>query len=139
MKSKLSAREYAVKVCSLSQQTKKTLAEKLKKKYPYDDVDAIITAMEDLGYIDEKSYAQAFIRDSYKIKKHGKKRIAAELSLKGVKSKLIEEALTSAEVDETQIIKDVISKKENLEKEKLTAFLLRRGFSYDDIRRCMNE
>ncbi len=142
MKRKLSARETAAKLCSLSYQTRKTLSEKLYKKgFSKDEVESSVEAMCSLGYIDEENYAKSFINDSYKIKKHGKIRIRTELKLKGIEEDIIERAIENADADEFMILKNEFEKRFKYEedKNKIIRFFVTRGFNLSDIRRCMDE
>lgn len=142
MKRKLSAREEAAKICSLSFQTRKTLFEKLYKKgYLREDIESSVEAMYSLGYIDEENYAKSFVNDSYKIKKHGKIRIEAELKMKGIDEGLIEKAIDEADIDEFIILKGEYEKRFSgkEDKNKVMRYFTARGFSLSDIRRCMDE
>lgn len=142
MKKKLTAREYAVKTCSLSAQTKKTLSLRLKKKgYSDTDIGLAVEAMEENGYINEKEYAEAFVSDSYRLKKHGAKRIVNELILRGIKSESAYKAVEKYGADECEIIRSVMQKRfdETDDSNKIFRFFLSRGFEADDIRKCINE
>lgn len=142
MKRKLSARESAAKICSLSHQTRKTLFEKLYKKgYAREDVENAVKAMYSLGYIDEENYAKSFVNDSYKIKKHGIVRIEAELKMKGIEEDIIRKAIDDASFDEFEILKGEYEKRFSgkEDKNKVMRYFLARGFSLSDIRRCMDE
>ncbi len=142
MKRKLSAREAAAKICSLSHQTRKTLSEKLYKKgYARDELENAVEAMYSLRYIDEENYAKSFVNDSYKIKKHGKIRIMAELKLKGIQEDVIESAIENAGADEFEILKTEYEKRFSgkEDKNKILRYFVSRGFNLSDIRRCMDE
>ena len=142
IKRRLSARETAAKLCSLGRHTKKTLREKLyTKKFPASEIEAAVIAMEEIGYIDEKEYARAYVSDSYRIKKHGKIRILSELKMRGISEEMAEKAVSSFDADECAIIKEMIGKrfKDREEKEKIYRYFVTRGFSLSDVRSCMNE
>lgn len=142
MKRKLSAREQAAKLCSLKKQTRKILTEKLRaKKYPYSEIEEAVSAMVEIGYIDEEEYAKCFVSDSYRIKKHGRKRILSELKMKGVEVSVAEKAIDDFDADEKEIIKTEMEKRfpEKSEKEKIMRYFISRGFSLSDLRSCMDE
>ena len=142
MKRKLSAREQAAKLCSLKKQTRKILTEKLRaKKYPYSEIEEAVSAMVEIGYIDEEEYAKCFVSDSYRIKKHGRKRILSELKMKGVEVSVAEKAIDDFDADEKEIIKTEMEKRfpEKSEKEKIMRYFISRGFSLSDLRSCMEE
>ena len=142
MKRKLSAREQAAKLCSLKKQTRKILTEKLRaKKYPYSEIEEAVSAMVEIGYIDEEEYAKCFVSDSYRIKKHGRKRILSELKTKGVESSVAEKAIDDFDADEKEIIKTEMEKRfpEKSEKEKIMRYFISRGFSLSDLRSFVDE
>ncbi len=141
IKQKLTAREAAAKICSLSYQTRKTLYDKLyKKRYPKEEIEKAVEAMYYLSYIDEESYAKSYVSDSYKIKKHGKIRIIAELKQKGIAEDMAEKAIENADTDEKAILKAEYEKRFSKEddKIKIMRYFASRGFGMDDIRGCID-
>lgn len=142
MKRKLSARECAVRSCSLSKQTRRTLERRLRAKgFGKEEVSASVLAMEENGYIDENEYARAFVSDSYRIKKHGKRRIINELVLRGISREKAERAIRAYGADECEIIRSVMEKRfsDEDDRNKIIRFFAARGFDFDDIRRCIDE
>ena len=97
--------------------------------------------MEEIGYIDEDEYARAFVRDSYKIKKHGRIRIINELVLRGISREKAEKTVRNYGADECEIIRETIEKRfdKNIDKAKIFKYFYSRGFEADDIRRCIDE
>lgn len=139
---KLSARESAVRRCCLSKQTRKTLEIKLRAKgFSEEEIASSVEAMAENGYIDEDEYARAFVRDSYRIKKHGRIRIINELVLRGISRRKAEEAVNEYDADECGIIREVIEKRfdKDADKAKIFKYFYSRGFEADDIRRCIDE
>ena len=142
IKRKLTARETAAKLCSLGKHTRKTLRDKLyAKKFPSGEIEEAVSAMVDLGYIDEEEYARCFVSDSYKIKKHGRIRILTELKMRGIDEDAAFMAIDSFDADEKGIIKAELQKrfKDKEEKEKILRYFVSRGFSVSDVRSCMDE
>ena len=142
IKRKLTARETAAKLCSLGKHTRKTLRDKLyAKKFPSGEIEEAVSAMVDLGYIDEEEYARCFVSDSYKIKKHGRIRILTELKMRGIDDDVAFMAIDSFDADEKEIIKAELQKrfKDKEEKEKILRYFVSRGFSASDVRSCMDE
>ena len=142
IKRKLTARETAAKLCSLGKLTRKTLTDKLyAKKFPSGEIEEAVSAMIDLGYIDEEEYARCFVSDSYRIKKHGRIRILTELKMRGIDGTTAEKAIENYGADEKEMIKAEMEKRfsENNEKEKILRYFVSRGFSLSDVRSCMDE
>ena len=66
-----------------------------------------------------------------------------ELQQKRISSDTISKVLAEDETDERQVVRDVIAKKRTQTRyqddQKLIAYLLRQGFSYDDIRSALSQ
>ena len=142
IKRKLTARETAAKLCSLGRHTRKTLKDKLyAKKFPLCEIEEAVSAMVEIGYIDEEEYARCFVSDSYRIKKHGRIRILTELKMKGIESDVAEKAIDDFNADEKEIIKSEMEKRfpEKSEKEKILRYFVSRGFSLSDLRSFVDE
>lgn len=142
IKRKLTARETAAKLCSLGRHTRKTLKDKLyAKKFPLCEIEEAVSAMVEIGYIDEEEYARCFVSDSYRIKKHGRIRILTELKMKGIESDVAEKAIDDFNADEKEIIKSEMEKRfpEKSEKEKILRYFVSRGFSLSDVRSFVDE
>lgn len=125
--------------------TEAQLREKLtRNEYPADIVEAAISYVKSFGYINDYEYARSFI-ESRKERK-SRREIYMQLVGKGVSRELIDEAFEEGyeREDSTEAIRRLLEKKhydrENTtpeEKKKIMAYLVRKGFGYDDIRRTM--
>ena len=121
------------------------LREKLtRNEYPADIVETAISYVKSFGYINDYEYARSFI-ESRKERK-SRREIYMQLAGKGVSRELIDEAFEESyeREDSTEAIRRLLEKKhydrENTtpeEKKKIMAYLVRKGFGYDDIRRTM--
>ncbi len=120
---------------------------KLKKK-SYDEK-LIKTVLEDLkskGFIDDRNFASHFVEEKLNKRRWGKNKIKSALFSKGINSKIIEESLSNLNEDNSDInlAMELATKKlEQLKKrnveeiklrQKLTTFLVSRGFDYDTCR-----
>lgn len=125
--------------------TEAQLREKLtRNEYSADIVEAAISYVKSFGYINDYEYARSFI-ESRKERK-SRREIYMQLVGKGVSRELIDEAFEESyeREDSTEAIRRLLEKKhydwENTtpeEKKKIMAYLVRKGFGYDDIRRTM--
>ena len=104
------------------------------------ECDEVICELEDIGYIDDLSFAKAYARDAFEYKKHGKKRIEADLRKKGVSSAVIADALGDMDFDSAENIEELIDSRfknadfsDYKEKNKIIRFLAYRGYSMGDI------
>ena len=142
IKRKLTAREAAARLCTLKWYTRRMLEAKLcGQGFRYGEIKEAVSAMVEIGYIDEEDYARRFVSDSYRIKKHGRRRILIELRMKGIERDVAEKAIDDFNADEKEMIKAEMEKRfsENNEKEKILRYFVSRGFSLSDVRSCMDE
>ena len=115
--------------------------------YPEDVAEKAIEYVRSFGYIDDVRYASDYIR-YHSSQGRGKNRIRMELRGKCISDESFDKAWNGLE--ETGLISDteeqiarLLEKKhfspdmERCDKEKIAAFILRRGFSAEDIFRCM--
>ena len=112
--------------------------------YPEEVVDDAMAYVSSFGYVNDLEYARSFILG----RKHRKSRkeIFASLSEKGVPAEQIEEAMAECyETEDTeQAIRELLRKKKYApetadwkETQKVSAYLARKGFHYEDIRRVI--
>lgn len=130
--------------------TKYQLTVKLRQGlYPEPVIENAIDYAASYGYIDDVRYAQSYIKYAGNAK--SKKQIVYDLQKKGVSKQDIEYAYMQCTeknifVDEMDLIEKFLQKK-NFQKEastleerqKMTAFLYRKGFSWDNIRKAVGE
>lgn len=115
--------------------TKKEIYNKLLQKYwEKNPIVKVIKRLEEAGYIDDKEFAISYV----KTKKCGKKKIIYDLKLKGITSEVIEEVLSFyEEEDELEELSGAWDKLGEKEEQKKIASLMRKGFSYGDIKRVI--
>lgn len=111
-------------------------------------VEDAIEKMEGYGYLDDAAYASAFVRGRSASRGHGPQRLRADLIKKGVSRDAIDRALEELDADALadsarQLAAQrwrALSGEEDLRKrkKKTTDFLLRRGFSFDQVREALD-
>lgn len=126
--------------------TEKQLRDKLKQSGKYTDeiIDKTLEFLKQHHFIDDSEYAKRFI-ETHK-NSYSKKVIKEKLYNKGIKKDIIDEAFENSEIefDENSIIKklllkkcpDFFERKEEMdikEKQKVLSYLVRKGFSYNDV------
>ncbi len=111
------------------------LKTKLIPLFTDDDIEKIIQALIQKGYLDDARFAQNYIENRNLTKGSSIKKISLELAKKGVNSDIVSEVLSSTDRNDQDEIRKIITKKGHKYKDvnKLKAYLLRQGFSYDDI------
>lgn len=133
--------------CSVSEQCLSDIEAKLSKyELPEEEKTRILRHLVEEKYIDDRRYAEAFVRDKYRFNKWGRIKIAQGLRMKGIDSESISTAMDA--IDETEylnILRDLIKAKRKSThgkndyeiNGKLVRFATGRGFEYSAIRQCM--
>jgi len=136
------ARDAALKYLGYRMRTRREMERYLAKKgYTEAAIIDAIGMLERNRYIDDLVFAKQFIESSLRFNKWGMKKIRYELALKGVAPDIIDEAVETADNPAGEIILRLVEKRINCpvaeldaaEKRKLYAYLMNRGFSYDEI------
>lgn len=121
--------------------TEKQLREKLEKTgYPSDVIDEVIEYVKEYHFIDDLQYAKDYIASKSRSK--SKRVVSMELQRKGISKEILEETQDyfSKETQDALLEQLIAKKKIDLETasreelHKLYQHLLRKGFSYEDIR-----
>lgn len=113
------------------------------KGAPEQIVEKLLTEFQALGYIDDQAYLASFIRVQ-RSRKYGPRSIALKLMQKGFSQEEVASSLDQS--DDSETIRQLLETKyrsKNMqdprEKQKVVASLMRRGFSYNQIRKGMDE
>lgn len=104
--------------------------------------DKLLKKLKHLELLDDKKFAQWWVRQRTEFKPRGKKALQYELIQKGIDKKIIDETLEESDVDELSIAKQLINKNEYKWKkyegferrQKASHFLGRKGFSWNVIK-----
>ena len=118
----------------------KELRTKLVRTADENSADKAIEKMLELGYLDDEKYARTLINHLVNTKKMSVSFIKQEMFKRGIDSDIISQCLEEIEIDSVDNIVDLILTKyqNKLSKddgtEKVVAALMRKGFSYSDIK-----
>ncbi len=116
---------------------------KMKRKdYCEKVIDDVIETLYKERYLDDRRYAESYIRSYSRSKSRGL--IVRELEYKGIGGDwlddVLEEVYEDEEIDKNEVIKTLIEKnyrgqdlKDEKVKRRVAAFLMRKGFSFSDI------
>ena len=134
--------------CSTSEQCLSDVEAKLEKyDLTEEEKTRILRHLVEEGYVDDKRYAEAFVRDKYRFNKWGRMKIAQGLRMKGIDNETINTAMEAIDEEEyIAILRELIKAKRkstrgNSEYEingKLVRFATGRGFEFGAIRQCLN-
>lgn len=120
----------------------KELKTKLLRTVDEKSADYAIAKMIDYGYLDDEKYAANLVKYLSETKRMSKNHIKQEMFKRGVPSDIIAYTLENVEIDNISAVVDLIFTKyrNKLDREdgnqKVVAALMRKGFSYSDIRQA---
>lgn len=137
------AREKAVYYLQFSGKTESELRKRLaEQEFSPASVDSAIEFVKNYRYLDDEAYARRFVERNGN--KKSRKQMLYELSQKGVSRDILDMVFEDMEVDEEAQILVLLEKRKypgedatREEKQKISAFLARKGFSYDAITSAM--
>ena len=99
----------------------------------------LLTRLVDDNYIDESRYAHAFVHDKVAYQGWGKVKIRMMLLSKGVKEKIVEQALQEIDTaDYEKALQKAISKYDG-DTDRQIRLALQRGFEYEEIKKSLSK
>lgn len=121
-----------------------------KKNADPDIIDAIIARLYEQKFLNDETFARAWVRSRAMFRPRGKRMLQIELQQKGISKELIQQVLEEQiedVPDELTQAKDLIGKRvEKLKDEprhviyqKVGAFLGRRGYGWDTIKKAIDQ
>ncbi len=146
----LATYDRALNLLALRARSSRELRRQLVRKgEPADQVDAAIARLQAAGFLDDGAFARQFARSKAVGSGMSRRRIQQELGRRGVARQVGDDAIADVfeeeQLDARAVVEQAARKKlrslENLDavtrKRRLYAFLARRGYDLDDIRRVM--
>ena len=141
------ALSYAVKLLSARPYSERKLREKLANKFPRDEIDSAIRRLRAERLLDDARYAEDFVRARTATRPRSGFVLVRELMQRGIARSTAQEVvnrLVPAESHET-LARELLSRKQAMyrgldeptRRRRLTAFLARRGFSYEVIQKVL--
>ena len=99
------AMQRAAALCARSEQAPSDVREKLKKwGLSSGEVTQVLRQLTDQGFMDERRYARAFVKDKFAFNGWGRVKISHQLRLKGINAAAIDEAMKCKETGEEKTI-----------------------------------
>ncbi|WP_353096464.1 RecX family transcriptional regulator [Tissierella praeacuta] len=139
---------HALNLLSYRQRSEKEIYNALKRKGFEDSyIEYAMNYCRKNKYLDDKLFAQSFIKDKMNLNKLGPERIKYELMLKGISKDIIDEFLIVDSDEQYETAMKIALKKLNSYKNddrnsiyrKLSGFLQRKGYSYDIISKVVKD
>jgi len=130
---------------------RKTLAKKYKSKrtgelkervgVSQSVADRVFARLVERGHIDDEKFARYWVENRNQTKGMSRRKLQAELAVKGVDRAIIENALEVSERSDEEELRKIIAKKRGRypDEQKFMQYLARQGFSYDDIKSALSE
>lgn len=124
--------------------SEKEISDKLRRKGANsENIEKTMLFLREYKLIDDEDYARRLSNDLSKIKKYGKHRIKSELYKRGIDSEIIDFVISNMNSDEEEKLLPLIQKRlrDDFEKkniDKVTRYFIYRGYSFSDIRRCID-
>jgi len=99
----------------------------------------VFNRLDEKGYLNDEKFAQFWVENRNLRKGSSARKLQSELRAKGVEAAIIERTLADSERSDTEEIEKVITKKAARydDEQKLIAYLMRQGFSYDAIKQAL--
>lgn len=138
----------ALNLLSFRQRSEKEIYNALKRKgYEEFYIERAIDYCREQKYLDDRSFAKAFIKDKLNLNKLGEQRIKYELLRKGVSQDIIDDVLILDRDDQYEAALELARKKlpsyrrddNKAAYRKLSGFLQRKGYNFDIVSRVVRE
>lgn len=113
----------------------------IKKGLPTTITDRVFNRLSEKGYINDESFTRYWVENRRLSKGASRRTLQAELRAKGVESRLIDQFLdASTRTDENELQKVITKKRSRYpDEKKLTQYLIRQGFDYDDVKQALTQ
>lgn len=143
------ARDRAFLLLSVRNRSEREIVDRLRQAcYEPDIIEEVVEILRRLDYLNDRSFAEEWLKSRMNARKMGRRGVAWELRRKGVQADTVEE-VTSACDDETERATALEAARQRwpalagddsrVARRRLAAFLQRRGFSWDTIHGVLEE
>lgn len=138
------AKEKALYLITYRDHSKKELADKIKRTCSSEMAEQVAEHMEELGLVDDESYARKYANELLHKKHMSPRAIQYKLKEKGISPELIEIIKEELEFDPIEEIREILNRKypdyaedEKIKRRAISA-LQRLGWSWGDIKNAMD-
>lgn len=138
------AKEKALRLLEFRSHSEKELSDKLIRAGANRvDLPPIMEFLKEYGFLDDAEYAKRLARDLQNLKKLGKRRIAEELKMRGIRGEDLENALAELADEEGDALLPLVERKlggdfEKKNVDRAIRYFLYRGYGFDDIKACID-
>lgn len=101
----------------------------------------IFNRLVERGFVSDENFAEWWVENRNQKKGTSLRRLSAELRSKGVDAKIIDSVLQESSRSDQDELQKIITKKQGRyqDPQKFTQYLLRQGFSYDDVKTALDK
>lgn len=129
---------------SLRERSRQEMAQYLRRKgYEDEVIEPVIERLEQADLVDDRRFAQLWVDDRKLLKPSSLTALRAELRQKGIAGSIIDEVLAAEADSEAGTLVQLVSRGRLLSRypdpEKLTAYLMRKGFKYSAVKAAIEE
>lgn len=119
---------------------RKTGELKLRRGVSREIADRVLEKLTQKGYVNDHDFARFWTENRMQSKGVSRRRLMVELRTKGIAPEVIEEIMQNSTRDEKSELEKMIAKKQQRypDVQKLMAYLVRQGFSYDDVKSALD-
>ena len=144
------AKKYVYTILARRMYSTNEIRKKLKEQgYTDEIIDNVISMMEGYGYLNDKTFAEEWIRSRAHNNPKGKIVLKRELTQKGIEGDIIEEAFSQSfdESQQSEIALDMARRQSRSyrnddpisARRKLQGYLIRRGFDFETVRNVVDK
>ncbi|WP_416198449.1 MAG: Regulatory protein RecX [Sporanaerobacter sp.] len=142
------ANNYALNLLSYRWRSEHEIRNSMNSKgYSQDTIDNTIKFLKEQELIDDRRFAESFIKDKINFRDWGSYRLKQELFLKGISKDIVDDIIEEYCDDEFERAMNLASKKitsyknedKNTIYRKLGGYLQRKGYSYDVVSKVLKE
>lgn len=110
------------------------------KKQNEKTTEQIINKLQNLGYVNDKKFAELWVENRRLLKPISRRRLILELRAKRIANEIIDEILTPDENSELEALKELVQRKRKRypDKIKFMQYLARQGFDYNLIKQVLD-
>ncbi|MDR3297969.1 MAG: RecX family transcriptional regulator [Candidatus Nomurabacteria bacterium] len=112
---------------------------KLKEGFDEALVELVMERLISRGYVDDRRFTEVWVENRNVGKGISRRKLVVELRQKGIDQKMIEDVLGgTARNDADEMRKIIVKKRGKYDDNKLKQYLMRQGFSYDNIQEVLS-
>jgi regulatory protein len=113
-----------------------------RKDIDEDAGEQILTRLKNFGYVDDMAFARSWVDNRRLLKPVSRRRLQMELRQKHVADSVIRQVLEDDEVTDRDTLTQLVERKRKQSRYqdpvKLMQYLVRQGYSYDDVKSALN-